>query len=248
MTIINADDFGLSTSVNRAITEAFGRSLISDTTMMANKAAFDEAVTLANENGFSDNVGVHFNLTEGEPLTDDIKKCSAFCENGFFHNRINRLKPLNSAEKTAVYKELYAQAEKIRRAGFRIDHADSHHHIHTSVFIAPVVFIVCKEFDIKKLRIHRNIGNIPAYKKTIKNAYNKSLRKKGFLTIDYFGSLDDIMNTSLPENLEIMVHPDYDKDNILIDRREFIDGVPSGIPLFSVPEKFGVKLTSYGDL
>lgn len=246
--IINADDFGLSDSVNRAITDAFNSGIISNTTMLANGSAFDEAVILANKCGFADKVGIHFNLTEGEPLTDDIKNCPSFCEQGVFHGHINRTKPLTSAEKSAVNKELTAQAEKVKAAGFFIDHADSHHHIHTAVFIAPIVFRICKEFGIGKIRIHRNIGSIPSYKRFVKNVYNKNLRKKGFCTTDYFGSLDDIATAKLPDSLEIMVHPDYDKDGVLIDRRGAADPTPEGIPLFSVPEKFDLKLTSYGEI
>ena len=246
--IINADDFGLSQSVNRAIVKAFENALISDTTMMANGVAFDEAVRLANENGFTDNVGVHFNITEGKPLTDSIKECPSFCENGVFHGRINRLKPLSKAEKTAVYKELSAQVRKIKSTGLAIDHADSHHHIHTALFIAPIVLDICKENGIDKIRLHRNIGSIPAYKKAIKNAYNRSLHKRGFITTDYFGSLDDIKGIAIPGNLEIMVHPDHDKDGELIDRRDFTDGIPTGILLPSLKKELGVNLKSYGEL
>ena len=246
--IINADDFGLSDSVNNAVAEAFKKGLISDTTMLANGSAFNPAVALANERGFADKVGIHFNLTEGEPLTDEIKHCPAFCENGLFHNRINRLKPLNSAEKAAVYKELTAQAKKVKTAGLSIDHADSHHHIHTAVFIAPIVFRICREYGIDKIRIHRNIGNISSRKRIIKSLYNRVLCKRGFKTTDYFGSLADIANGKLPDNLEIMVHPDYDKDGVLIDRRGAPDPTPKGVTLFSVSEKFGVKLTSYGEI
>lgn len=246
--IINADDFGLSKSVNRAIAEAIKSSLISNTTMMANGPAFDEAVRLANENGFTDKVGIHFNLTEGEPLSDSIKECPAFCENGIFHGRINRLKPLSKAEKTAVYKELSAQVRKIKSAGLAIDHADSHHHIHTAVFIAPIVFRVCSENGITKIRLHRNIGAIPSYKRTIKNLYNKNLFRKGFLTVQHFGSLDDIKGGPLPDSLEVMVHPDYDKDGVLIDRRDFFGGVPAGIPLPCLEKETNARLESYGDL
>lgn len=247
MTIINADDFGLSQSVNLAITEAFDKRLISSTTMLANGERFDTAAGLAKENGFGSRIGIHFNLTKGEPLTRDIKMCAAFCENGIFHHRNNRLKPLNRAEKLAVYKELCAQVEKIRAAGFEIDHADSHHHIHTAVFVAPIVFDVCKQFGIDKIRLHRNIGDIPFHKKAVKGIYNKTLRKKGFKTTDYFGGLADVCNT-VPENLEIMVHPDYDKDGSLIDRRGMKEGKPYGVPLYSVADRFGVQLVSYGDL
>lgn len=247
MTIINADDFGLSKSVNKAITDAFEGGLISNTTMLANGGYFDEAVNLAGEHNFSHKVGIHFNLTEGVPLTDDMKNCAAFCENGKFHKRINRLKPLNKSEKAAVYKELSAQAQKIKNAEFDIDHADSHHHIHTAVFIAPIVLRVCRENGINKIRLHRNIGAIPSYKKLIKDLYNKSLNKKGFLTVKHFGSLKDIESV-LPSDLEIMVHPDYDKKGFLIDRRCMEDGFPTGVPLYSVADKYGTELTSYGDL
>lgn len=245
--IINADDFGLSESASRAIAEAFDKNLISNTTMMANGEYFDDAVLLAKENGFADKIGIHFNLTEGVSLTDDIKTCPAFCENGVFHKRINRLKPLNKTEKDAVYKELSAQVEKIKKSGFSIDHADSHHHIHTAIFISPIVLHICKENGINKIRLHRNIGKINSYKKAIKSVYNNNLRKKGFKTTKYFGSLKDIEEV-LPKGLEIMVHPDFDKDGMLIDRRAFIDNTPSGVPLYNIEEKFGVKLQSYGDL
>lgn len=248
MLIINADDFGLSSSVNRAIATAFQDGLISDTTMLANGKAFDEAVEIAKAGGFQTKVGVHFNITEGQPLTDDIKKCPSFCENGIFHKKINRLKPLSRFEKSAVYKELSAQAQKIKSAGFNIDHADSHHHIHTAIFIAPIVFRICKENGIDKIRLHRNIGNVPSYKKIVKDFYNKTLRKKGFITTDYFGSLKDISDYPLPDKLEIMVHPDYDKDGVLIDRRDFVNDTPAGVPLYNLAHKTDSKLISYGDL
>lgn len=248
MLIINADDFGLSSSVNRAIVAAFQDGLISDTTMLANGKAFDEAVNIAKAGGFQTKVGVHFNLTEGEPLTDGIKECSSFCKNGIFHHKNNRLKPLSRFEKSAVYKELSAQAEKIKSAGFSIDHADSHHHIHTAIFISPIILRICKENGIDKIRLHRNIGNISSYKRFVKDIYNKALRKKGFITTDYFGSLKDISDTPLPHKLEIMVHPDYDKDDVLIDRRDFIDGIPAGVPLYSIADAKEINLISYGDL
>ena len=246
--VINADDFGLSSSVNRAITNAFQSGLISNTTILANGRAFNEAVKIAKESNFKTKVGIHFNLTEGKPLTDDIKKCSSFCENGIFHHKNNRLKPLSSFEKSAVYKELSAQVQKIKSAGLNIDHADSHHHMHTAIFIAPIVFRICKENGINKIRLHRNIGDISYYKKIVKNLYNKTLNREGFITTDYFGSLKDISDAPLPDNLEIMVHPDYDKDDVLIDRRDFVNDIPVGVPLYNPTQKTDNALISYGDL
>ena len=43
---INADDFGLGTSVNKAIVECFNSGIINSTTLMANMPGFDEAIEL----------------------------------------------------------------------------------------------------------------------------------------------------------------------------------------------------------
>ena len=41
--IVNADDFGMSAAVNKAILKAFQEKLISSTSIMANMPGFDEA-------------------------------------------------------------------------------------------------------------------------------------------------------------------------------------------------------------
>ena len=73
LVIVNADDFGQSVNVNRAIIDCFQKGLISSTTIMANMPAFDDAVDLAIENGFHQTVGVHLNLTDGEPLVSALR-------------------------------------------------------------------------------------------------------------------------------------------------------------------------------
>ncbi|MBZ5628348.1 MAG: ChbG/HpnK family deacetylase [Acidobacteriia bacterium] len=45
--IINADDFGLTRGVNRAIVEAHERGVVTSATLMASGSEFDEAVALA---------------------------------------------------------------------------------------------------------------------------------------------------------------------------------------------------------
>lgn len=244
--IINADDFGLNENCSIAIKKAFENGLITDTTIMANGAFFGAALELSRENHFDDKIGIHFNITEGIPLTETIKKMSAFTENGEFHGRINRVKPLSKAEKNAVYEELSAQIKKIEAAGLNITHADSHHHIHTAVFIAPIVIKVCKEHGINKIRLHRNVGNISLYKRYIKKAYNGVLHKNGFITTRFFGSLKDIRDGIILDNFEIMVHPDFDKKETLIDRTDIQDGYPIGKELTKIGDN--ITLTSYGEL
>lgn len=248
MIIINADDFGLNKHCSKAIAQAFHEGKITDTTLMATGGYFDEAVVLAKEQGFIDKIGIHLNLTEGEPLTEDIKACPRFVTDGRFNKAYNRSKKLTGEEKDAIYKELTVQVEKIQKADIKITHADSHHHIHTGIFIAPIAVRVCKEHGIGKMRLHRNIGNISGIKMFIKKKYNKWLCKQGFKTTVFFGSLRDIENADLPENCEIMVHPDFDKNGDLIDRHGVEDGFPIGDKLPDLRAERNVSLKGYAAL
>ena len=245
---INADDFGLNKHCSEAIADAFDKGLVTDTTMMATGEYFDEAAELAKERGFIDKIGIHLNLTEGVPLTDDIKSCPRFVKNGRFHKEYDRTKKLTAEESAAICKELSAQADRIQRAGIVITHADSHHHIHTGIFIAPIVVKVCKEHGIDKIRLHRNAGRISFIKRLVKQRYNKWLRDQGFVTTDHFAYVMDIDGFDVPDNTEIMVHPDFDRDGDLIDRRGVENGYPIGNPIPPYGAQPNIILRGYKEL
>ena len=240
--LINADDFGLFEHNSRAIAEAFEKGYITDTTAMATGEWIDEALALAKEEGFFDRIGIHFNLTEGVPLTEEMKNCSMFVENGRFHKHPDRLHPLTKEEEEAVYKELTAQVKKLTDAGVVLTHADSHHHIHTGPFLVPIVLRICHENGIEKIRLHRNLGKIKLYKRIVKKRYNNYLHKNGMKTTKRFGSLEDALLCGTPDLTEIMVHPDYDKDGLLIDRIKFEDGVPFGEALSRIAPLPGERI------
>ena len=65
--IINADDFGLTAGVNRAIVEAHENGVVSSATLMANGRAFAQAVSLAQSTPRL-GVGCHVVLVDGAPL------------------------------------------------------------------------------------------------------------------------------------------------------------------------------------
>jgi predicted glycoside hydrolase/deacetylase ChbG (UPF0249 family) len=68
--ILNADDFGYSEAVNRAILSAFESSLVTSTSIMANMPGFDDAIGMVGRgNVVGQKVGVHLNLTEGFALS-----------------------------------------------------------------------------------------------------------------------------------------------------------------------------------
>lgn len=250
--IVNADDFGLCESCSKAIIEAFKQNLISSATAMANGEYIKEAYKLAEENGFIDRIGIHIVLTEGKPLTEKIKNDPFFCENGVFHNKIDRLKRPTQIQLDEIREELSAQIEKLRSLGFSISHADSHHHIHTDIFFIKTIEQVLKHYGINKIRLHRNIGKMPFYKKMLKDFYNRKLAKNGFRTTEKMGSFRDLMNSPkiVADNFcEIMVHPDLNISGEIVDRIDWENRFAIGEDLTKLKDyikKF--ELVSYRDI
>ena len=241
---INGDDFGWSQSCTHAILDAFEKNLIQTTTMISTGAYFDEAAELVMDSEIKNNTGIHFDLTEGIPLTDGIKKDPFFCnKDGEFIILINRTKSLTNEQKRHAYNELKAQAERFKKTGLKFHHADSHHHIHTAPFILPIVMAVAKEYDIKKIRASRNYGEISAVKRLEKIIYNTRLAISGNRYTKLFCSAEDYLKYDTKQRnstLEIMVHPDYDNNGQLIDRDgEATYESPYGAPLIFLAE--GIK-------
>ena len=132
--IVNADDFGLTTSVSEGVIDAFQNKQVSSTTLLVNTPGTEEAVGLAERNpGLG--VGLHFNLTEGQPLTSAK---SLIDENGQFWSRRQLLcKLLTRAVSPAdITSEFIAQLDRAEDLGITPTHIDSHQHVH----MAPAVF------------------------------------------------------------------------------------------------------------
>lgn len=226
---VNGDDLGMNKSCTEAIIRALREGLITDTTMMTNGAFFDDAVRLSKEYGFSDRIGVHFNLTEGQPLTGAIRDVPLFVGDGTFHQRFLRHpRTLDEGEQKAVFAELCAQAERIRSAGIAITHADSHHYLHTYAALAPIFAEVCHRCGIDTIRLNRTIDT-PAHPRISEaRIHNRFWREQGLMTAEHFGRFADLSDTDIPDRCEILVHPDFDRDGRLIDRTAVIDGFPCG--------------------
>ena len=75
--IVTADDFGLDPEVNEAIVNGVAAGFVSNVSLLVNFPSFGEACELARQHGFADRLGLHFNLTEGRPLTDAMRRSSA---------------------------------------------------------------------------------------------------------------------------------------------------------------------------
>jgi chitin disaccharide deacetylase len=207
--IVNADDFGMSAQVNRAIVEAFNQNLISSATLMANMPGFDEACELAHYHRLRGRVGVHLNLTSGYPLSAPIRRCSRFCDEfGVLRPRQTHFR-LSKDERLAVETEFAAQVKACLDHGLSPTHLDSHHHIHTEWAIGAAAIAVARRYEIKAIRLSRNCGSgIDVVRGLYKLAYNTRLRMYGLAKTRYFGSSADtqeILSTT-GGDVEVMVH------------------------------------------
>lgn len=147
--IVNADDFGLNASANAGIVACHLAGSVTSTTLMANGAAFDEAVGLAHENP-SLGVGLHFNLTWGGPVADPAKVPALVDAEGQFHSRETLAKRslLGRIPLEQVRLELEAQLGKLRRHGVAVTHIDSHQHVHA---FGPVFTAVAERCQAERL-------------------------------------------------------------------------------------------------
>ena len=140
--IINADDFGFTPDVNAGIVHAHRHGVLTSTTLMANGAAFDDAVRLSRETPSLD-IGCHLVLVQGQSLASGraLPETPSSLLGALANKRLD------------IYAELRAQIERILAAGLQPTHLDSHKHTH----IVPVIFRqavrLAQEFGIPYIRL-----------------------------------------------------------------------------------------------
>ena len=225
---INADDFGLNSSINNAIIEAFDKNYINSATLMANMPGFEEAIDIIHNNGLFDKIGVHLVLTEGVPLTQKAKYIKyLFKGKQIFKKRMQEnLFFLDKVDRQLIYKELAAQIEKVQSCGIPITHLDSHHHVHEFIGVTNVLLALKKQYHIPSIRILNNLEKSDKiYKRLYRANINLYLKAKGANYSDFFGDQLDFQlkykkRPSFINNssIEIMVHPDYNSEGKLIDK------------------------------
>ena len=80
--IVNADDFGFTRGINRAVVRAFKTGIVTSATIMANGEAFEDAVELALANpGLG--IGCHLAVVGGLPVAPTAEVSSLVDSGGF---------------------------------------------------------------------------------------------------------------------------------------------------------------------
>jgi len=134
--IINADDFGYTPGVNRAIEECARFGTVTSATLMAGAAEFTDAAAIAAQDVVA--VGCHVELVDGDPLSA-LEEIPTLVEGSTFRASITdlaRAAVTNAISADDVATEAAAQFKKLRSVGLAITHFDSHKHAH----MFPAIF------------------------------------------------------------------------------------------------------------
>lgn len=154
--VINADDFGLTVGVNRAILEAHQRGIVTSATLMAGGHAFEQAVDSA-RGAQQLSVGCHVVLVDGDPLLPPEQVPTLLANHRKAHLRggIGELAAaalggrLDSAQLEA---EATAQFGKLRAAGIALSHFDTHKHAHMFPAILRPLLRAAQACGVRALR------------------------------------------------------------------------------------------------
>lgn len=213
--IVNADDFGKSHEVNLGIVEGFKRGMLTRTTLMMNMPFADEAVQMAKDHGFSDRIGLHLNLTEGDSLTLGIRNIPWLYRNGQMTDHIipylRSHWSISHREVLSIEAEMDAQFEKYKAYGLRLNHIDSHQHVHNEYLICKMICNMALNHGFKSMRIARNLMPLGGMRQKIKCVYKYGINRYihfRFVSSDFFGSYEDYLKYYKGYgSVEIMLHP-----------------------------------------
>ena len=218
--VVNADDFGFTPDVNEGIVEAHRQGILTATTLMANGAAFEDAVRLARRTPTLD-VGCHLVLVSGSsPLTGKP-----------YPPTVARLIAAMAKREIRVYDELAAQVRRAVDAGIHPTHLDTHKHTHLAPPVLDAVARLAQEFGIRWVRRPFDLplttlkGTVPIVKRMtsgslgfLRKRFHRVLERHGCRTTDHFAGFQITGRLRTPElvellgllpegSTELMVHP-----------------------------------------
>jgi predicted glycoside hydrolase/deacetylase ChbG (UPF0249 family) len=153
--ILNADDFGLTPGINRAIAELHTAGALTSATLMASGPAFDDAIRIAHAHPTL-GIGCHIVLTDGTPISPpetipsllgpDRRTFRPSLRDFFVAALLGRIAEADIA------REASAQIQKLQQQGIVLTHLDTHKHTHILPRIARPLLAVAERLGIPAIR------------------------------------------------------------------------------------------------
>ncbi|MBH52076.1 MAG: hypothetical protein CL785_02855 [Chloroflexi bacterium] len=156
--VIEADDLGLTTSINRGILHGYQHGILQSTCIRSNGPAFTHAVEDILPICPNLGVGIHLNLVEGPgEATTEARDSKLYDISGRYRNSFLSLligcKLQNQKLLNEIKTDYRLQIEKVLSAGIRIDHINSHQHSHVIPELFKIVCLLAREYKIPYVRL-----------------------------------------------------------------------------------------------
>ncbi len=240
--ILNADDFGLTPGINRAIAELHAAGSLTSATLMANGPAFNDAVAVARANP-SLGIGCHIVLTDGVPLSppETIPTLIGPDRRSFRSSLSNFFTAvlLEQVSEADIAREAIAQIAHLLQHGISPTHVDTHKHTHILPRVARPILGIAERMGIPAIRNpfepawSSSLGKGPTLRRLQLNILRRLEPKflalpqirsgavrttSGTLGVSATGSLDAatlraILNAMPRGTWELVCHPGYnDRD------------------------------------
>jgi len=242
--VVNADDFGLTSGVNRAIVKAHTDGVVTSATLMANGPAFCEVKGLAKQ--FPKlSIGCHVVLIDGEPVLSPAK-IPSLTQSGRFRDDLKTFAVralTGQLDATEIAAEATAQIRRVQAAGVCVSHFDTHKHTHIFPKVLRPLLLAAAECGVRAVRnpfgprlplslrelVKRpNLWTRWAEMRvlgTFAGSFQKTAQRQGFVTpdgtlgIEVTGTLNETLftaiATSVPEGTwEFVCHPGYNDPDL----------------------------------
>lgn len=152
---MNADDFGLTAGVNRAILELHEAGVLTSTTLMARGGAAEQAIEAA-LGVPSLGVGCHVVLVDGEPALEPARIPTLVNpKTGRFRDSLNSFLMRLFARRISaeeIEAEASAQIALLTARGLRLTHIDTHKHTHMFPWVLRPVLRAARKAGIGAVR------------------------------------------------------------------------------------------------
>lgn len=263
--IVNADDFGFTSGVNRAIVEAHSHGVVTSSTLMANGPAFAEAAQLAKT--VPDlSVGCHVVLTDGEPVLPANKLPSLTSDKHFRDGMVAFAARAIAGAMAAdeITTEATAQIRKVQSAGIAVSHVDTHKHTHLFPKILRPLLRAAADCGVRSirnpfgprlpLRSNHLFARPSLWTRyvevrilgTFSGKFREAVDREGFTTPDgtlgivVTGALDETLfsaiASSIPEGTwEFVCHPGYNDPDLQAGKTRLRESRETELRVLTLP-------------
>lgn len=274
---MNADDFGLTSGVNRAILQLHQAGVLTSATMMAKAGATDESTEIALATP-SLGVGCHVVLVDGEPVLDShLVPTLINSKTGRFYSSLGEFLSrlfTGRIRISEIEAEATAQIALLQSRGLHLTHVDTHKHTHMFPAVLRSLLSAATKAGIHRVRnpfepewavratprasflrtgevlVLRGLG--PFFRRLI--AQEGMMTTDGTIAVASTGNLDAAAVRALLQRLppgtwELVTHPGYnDADLSRVRTRLRESREIERKALLAISGFEGVELVSFADL